>query len=362
MQFKRNAIVLMVLTALLLLAVSSVNATGENNTYIKSDSAHQTDSGDSKLKITLQPEKLSTTYQSGKYFKVKAVDSDTKKPLSNIGLLLKVYTSGKFKKISLSTDSKGVAKYSTSNLKTGTHKISVMVKDSGVVLKAKNSVVKISKAKLSLKAPKVTNPYKANKYFKVTVKNKQTGNVMKNIKVMLKVFDKSKFKKYSLKTDKNGVVKITTKGLSKMTHKVLVSVAKTSDVKSASLKSTIKITDSSRSVKLKVNGNTFTVKLEDNEASRELYERLKKGDITVHAEEYGNFEKVGNLGFSLPRSDKEITTSPGDLVLYRGNEISLFYDSNSWQYTKLGKIQNVNTAKLKSVLGSGDVEFTLSLK
>ena len=237
-----------------------------------------------------------------------------------------------------------------------------MVKDSGVVSMAKNSVIKISKAKLSLKAPKVTNYYKANKYFKVTVKNKQTGNLMKNIRVMLKVFDNSKFKKYSLKTDKNCVVKITTKGLSKMTHKVLVNVVKTSDVKSASLKSSIKITDASRSVKLKVNDNAFTIKLEDNEASRELYERLKKGDITVHAEEYGNFEKVGSLGFSLPRSDREITTSPGDLVLYKGDEISLFYDSNSWQYTKLGKVQNVDGAKLKSVLGSGDVVFTLSLK
>ena len=114
-------------------------------------------------------------------------------------------------------------------------------------------------------------------------------------------------------------------------------------------------------IKIKVNSNVLEVKLEDNEATRSLIERLKNGDISVNANEYGGFEKVGNLGFSLPRNDKSITTSAGDIVLYQGNQISLFYNSNSWSYTKLGKVQNVSGAELKNILGSGNVTLILSI-
>jgi len=114
-------------------------------------------------------------------------------------------------------------------------------------------------------------------------------------------------------------------------------------------------------IKIKVNSNVLEVKLEDNEATKSLVERLKNGDISVNANEYGGFEKVGNLGFSLPRNDKNITTSAGDIVLYQGNQISLFYNSNSWSYTKLGRVQNVSGAELKNILGSGDVTLVISL-
>ncbi len=114
-------------------------------------------------------------------------------------------------------------------------------------------------------------------------------------------------------------------------------------------------------IKIKVNSNVLEVKLEDNEATKSLIERLKNGDISVNANEYGGFEKVGNLGFSLPRNDKSITTSAGDIVLYQGNQISLFYNSNSWSYTKLGKVQNVSGAELKNILGSGNVTLILSI-
>ena len=114
-------------------------------------------------------------------------------------------------------------------------------------------------------------------------------------------------------------------------------------------------------IKIKVNSNVLEVKLEDNEATKSLVERLKNGDISVNANEYGGFEKVGNLGFSLPRNDKNITTSAGDIVLYQGNQISLFYNSNSWSYTKLGRVQNVSGAELKNILGSRDVTLILSI-
>ncbi len=112
-------------------------------------------------------------------------------------------------------------------------------------------------------------------------------------------------------------------------------------------------------IKIIVNNNELNIQLEDNEATKELTEKLNSGDIVVNASEYGGFEKVGSLGFSLTRDDKQITTEAGDIVLYQGNQISLFYNSNSWSYTKLGKVTNMSEKELKDVLGNGDVVLTL---
>ena len=114
-------------------------------------------------------------------------------------------------------------------------------------------------------------------------------------------------------------------------------------------------------VKVKINDEVFDVKLENNSATQELVKELKKGNVTVNASEYGGFEKVGELGFSLPTNDENIDTNPGDIVLYQGDKISLFYGSHSWSYTKLGKIDNVDSNKLKEVLGSGNVILEFSL-
>ena len=336
-------------------------STNENNNTEINNINTTTATANTKLKITLTPSKLSTTYGSGKYFKIKAIDSESKKAVSKLKVLLKVYTGKKYKTTTVTTNSQGIAQYSASTLAIGTHKIISSVKDSNIISKAKTSSVKITKAKLTIKAPKVTNYYKIKDYFKVMVKNKETNKAMKNIKVITKIFTGSKYKQYTLKTNKNGVININTKFLSKSTHKVTVNVKNTAKVKAANTKSTIKITEPS-SINIKVNDKTLNVKLENNDATKALVEKLKKGDVTVRAKEYGNFEKVGDLGFSLPTSDKQITTSPGDLVLYNGDEISLFYNSNSWSYTKLGKVQNVDANELKTILGSGDVTFKLSLK
>ena len=122
-----------------------------------------------------------------------------------------------------------------------------------------------------------------------------------------------------------------------------------------------KVDKSMNTAYIKVNNNVLNLELEDNSATIELKERLKNGDIVVNTHDYGGFEKVGNLGFSLPREDTNITTSAGDIVLYQGNQISLFYNSNSWSYTKLGKIQNISSSELESILGNGDVTITITL-
>ena len=311
--------------------------------------------------ISLSVSKLSTTYGSGKYFKVKAIDSKTKKPVVNVKLILKIYSGKKYKKVTAATDSNGIAKYYASNLGIGTHKVTINVKDSKKFLsKIKYSSIKISKAKLKISAPKITGYYKESKRYKIAVKNRESKKPMKSIKVMIKVFTGKNYKKYSLKTDKKGIVSFNMKSLPKGKHKVVINIKSTSKVKSAVLKSYIRTIARSNVINLKVNNHVLKVKLEDNSAAKALMNKLKKGDVTIHAEDYGGFEKVGDLGFSLPRSDKYITTSAGDIVLYEGDEISLFYNSNSWSYTKLGKVQNIKD--LKKILGTGDVKLVLSLK
>ncbi|MDE6849778.1 MAG: hypothetical protein K2J54_00465 [Clostridia bacterium] len=113
-----------------------------------------------------------------------------------------------------------------------------------------------------------------------------------------------------------------------------------------------------------INGNKLEVTLAENSAVNALVERLKQGDITYAANDYGGFEKVGNLGFSLPAEDTQITTQAGDVILYSGNQIVLFYGSNTWAYTRIGKINGYSAAQLSSLLGAGNgnVQVTISLK
>ena len=113
---------------------------------------------------------------------------------------------------------------------------------------------------------------------------------------------------------------------------------------------------------LRVNNKTLTVLLEDNSSVDALMEKLKQGDITINMRDYANFEKVGELGFDLPRNDKQITTQPGDVILYQGDSITIYYDTNSWNFTKLGRIENITKAELKEILGEGNVVITFSLE
>ncbi len=112
---------------------------------------------------------------------------------------------------------------------------------------------------------------------------------------------------------------------------------------------------------LKVNNSTMKVKLSDNAATKALVERLKEGTITYNAYDYGGFEKVGALGFSLPSNDTYITTEPGDIMLYTSNQLCIFFDSNSWEYSPIGKIEGMTKQQLKDAFGTGEVSITLSL-
>ena len=111
-----------------------------------------------------------------------------------------------------------------------------------------------------------------------------------------------------------------------------------------------------------VNDNVLTIRPEKNSSAEAFAEALQKGDITVQMHDYGNFEKVGPLGRTLPRNDERITTEPGDVILYQGNQITIYYDVNSWSFTRLGKVQQLSQAELKDILGKGDVTVTFSLR
>ena len=78
--------------------------------------------------------------------------------------------------------------------------------------------------------------------------------------------------------------------------------------------------------------------------------------------DYGSFEKIGEIGDTLPRNDEQITTEPGDVILYLGTSITIYYDTNSWNFTRLGKIQNATKEGLLAALGDGDVTVTFSLE
>ncbi len=117
----------------------------------------------------------------------------------------------------------------------------------------------------------------------------------------------------------------------------------------------------SENITISVNGHTLTAEIADNSSARAFIELLEEGPLTVQMHDYGGFEKVGNLGTSLPRNDEQITTEPGDLILYQGNQITIYYDENSWNFTRLGKINGFTGDELLDILGEGDAEVTFSL-
>ena len=112
-----------------------------------------------------------------------------------------------------------------------------------------------------------------------------------------------------------------------------------------------------------IDGKTLSIELVDNAATQTLVAALQEGDITYEAHDYGGFEKVGALGRSLPTNDTQTTTQAGDVILYSGNQIVLFYGSNSWSYTRLGRMEYSSQAELESFLkaGQGNVMVKLSL-
>ena len=98
---------------------------------------------------------------------------------------------------------------------------------------------------------------------------------------------------------------------------------------------------------------------EDNESVEALKELCQDGPLTIQMSMYGGFEQVGSIGPSLPRNDSQTTTQAGDIVLYSGNQIVVFYGANSWAYTRLGHITDQSAQEMAELLGNGDVTITI---
>ena len=111
---------------------------------------------------------------------------------------------------------------------------------------------------------------------------------------------------------------------------------------------------------LKIDDMEVDVLWSNNDSVRAL-KNLAKDGLTINMSKYGGFEQVGSIGSTLPSSDTRITTSPGDIVLYSSNQIVIFYDSNTWSYTKLGHI-NLSKSELTDLLGDEDVVITICAK
>lgn len=105
----------------------------------------------------------------------------------------------------------------------------------------------------------------------------------------------------------------------------------------------------------------LTATLAQNSSAEALVEMLSEGTVTIQMSDYANMEKVGSLPDSLPGNDEQISTEAGDLILYQGNSFVIYYDTNSWNLTRLGKINDMNQQELKEILGDGDITVELSL-
>ena len=113
-------------------------------------------------------------------------------------------------------------------------------------------------------------------------------------------------------------------------------------------------------LKITVGEQEWTATFADNCAAEEFQQLLAQGAISVKMEDYGGFEKVGALGTTLTRDDQQITTEPGDIILYQGNQITIYYGTNTWSFTKLAHIDD--PTDLQEKLGEGTVEAVFSLE
>lgn len=112
-------------------------------------------------------------------------------------------------------------------------------------------------------------------------------------------------------------------------------------------------------LKITVGDYELLATFEDNSSAEEFKQLLAQGPVTVEMDDYGGFEKVGSLGTTLTRNDQQITTEPGDVILYQGNQITIYYGTNTWSFTRLARIDD--PTDLKAKLGEGTVQITFSL-
>lgn len=119
--------------------------------------------------------------------------------------------------------------------------------------------------------------------------------------------------------------------------------------------------DGEYQVKITVNGEVMTATMENNTSAQAFRKLIEKNSKTVRMRDYGSMEKVGMLWKGLPSNNQNIVTAPGDIILYMGSSLVVYYEPNSWNFTKMGHINDVSQEKLKEILGTGRVTMTFEL-
>ena len=113
---------------------------------------------------------------------------------------------------------------------------------------------------------------------------------------------------------------------------------------------------------IQIEETTFTATLADNSSVDALKELMTDEPLILNMSDYANMEKGADLGVTLPQNNEQMNTQAGDIILYQGRTFVIYYDTNSWSLTPIGKIDNVDAEELREVLGTGDVTVTLSLE
>ena len=114
-------------------------------------------------------------------------------------------------------------------------------------------------------------------------------------------------------------------------------------------------------MKMWIGETAVAVTWEDNDAVRALRELVAEQPLTIEMSMYGGFEQVGAIGTDLPRNDVQTTTQAGDIVLYAGDQMVVFYGSNSWAYTRLGRVTDKTAGEMAELLSHGDVTITVGM-
>lgn len=109
---------------------------------------------------------------------------------------------------------------------------------------------------------------------------------------------------------------------------------------------------------IEANGKKFYAVPEDNSSASAFIEKLSSEPISVKMQDYGDFEKVGDLPYALPTNDSRVTTSPGDVILYQGDKITVYYDVNTWNFTRLAHIGGATRESLLEAFGDGEVTIS----
>lgn len=115
-------------------------------------------------------------------------------------------------------------------------------------------------------------------------------------------------------------------------------------------------------MKIQIGETIYTATLADNSSVDSLKELMADEPLTLNMSDYANMEKGADLGVTLPQNNEQMNTQAGDIILYQGRTFVIYYDTNSWSLTPIGKIDNVDAEELREVLGTGDVTVTLSLE